>query len=399
MGSILSNPVCNETLQRKGLGKLLVGCSDMQGFRRNHEDTHKVVLSMGPKHPNLSFFGVYDGHGGEEASLWAEAHLHDYVSKCDNPLDYEQCKAAVLACDAEFLLKEEVRDHGSAVVFCIVEPLGPASEAKEWRVHCFNIGDSRSIIVRRDGTLVEMSQDHKPDNSEERSRILAAGGTVSANRVDGNLALSRAMGDWQFKSNPSIGVEKQKVIVVPELTVETIREGDSLLLFCDGLVEHLTNTQVAKLAHDAIAQYPDDPAKVASMLIRESLQAGSKDNHSAMVVRFRSTPDAKNFEREDEFVAGPYSMWKDDNTFSTAYFADAKKRGMGEDRREELLALAERAEENMPQLPEAPGGGGLAGLNMLMGGGGDDDDDNVGDQIPVQALLRLIGGAAGRGRG
>ncbi len=44
-----------------------------------------------------------------------------------------------------------------------------------------------------------MSKDHKPGNAEEEARINAAGHFVSDDRVDGNLALSRAFGDFQYK--------------------------------------------------------------------------------------------------------------------------------------------------------------------------------------------------------
>jgi len=33
----------------------------------------------------------------------------------------------------------------------------------------------------------------------ERSRILASGGTVTNGKVNGRLAVSRALGDWDFK--------------------------------------------------------------------------------------------------------------------------------------------------------------------------------------------------------
>jgi len=44
-----------------------------------------------------------------------------------------------------------------------------------------------------------MSFDHKPENKEERERIEKAGGFVSDNRVNGNLNLSRAFGDFTYK--------------------------------------------------------------------------------------------------------------------------------------------------------------------------------------------------------
>ena len=49
-----------------------------------------------------------------------------------------------------------------------------------------------------------MSFDHKPDNEIEKNRINAAGGTIIEGRINGNLNLSRAIGDLEYKSNPKL---------------------------------------------------------------------------------------------------------------------------------------------------------------------------------------------------
>lgn len=59
-----------------------------------------------------------------------------------------------------------------------------------------NAGDSRAVSCLVNGTAYPLSFDHKPENYEEQKRIEAAGGFVEANRVNGNLNLSRAMGDF-----------------------------------------------------------------------------------------------------------------------------------------------------------------------------------------------------------
>lgn len=59
---------------------------------------------------------------------------------------------------------------------------------------------------------VEMlSYDHKPNNEEELRRITAGGGWVQLNRVNGNLALSRALGDYVFKRNYRLSPQQQIV--------------------------------------------------------------------------------------------------------------------------------------------------------------------------------------------
>ena len=65
-------------------------------------------------------------------------------------------------------------------------------------LYCSNAGDSRGVLMRQN-KAVELSHDHKPQNPDETRRINAATHHVEDDRVDGNLALSRAFGDFQYK--------------------------------------------------------------------------------------------------------------------------------------------------------------------------------------------------------
>lgn len=65
-------------------------------------------------------------------------------------------------------------------------------------IYCANAGDSRAVICSN-GVAENLSEDHKPDNKIEKDRIYKAGSTVQEGRVDGNLNLSRSIGDLKHK--------------------------------------------------------------------------------------------------------------------------------------------------------------------------------------------------------
>ena len=68
--------------------------------------------------------------------------------------------------------------------------ISPSSSHMPKFIVCSNAGDSRCVMGTNNSTK-PLSDDHKPMNQLERARIEAAGGYVSANRVEGNLAVSR----------------------------------------------------------------------------------------------------------------------------------------------------------------------------------------------------------------
>ena len=70
----------------------------------------------------------------------------------------------------------------------------------------------------------------------EKARICAAGGFVDFGRVNGNLALSRAIGDFEFKKSPELSPEQQIVTAFPDVLAHTITDDDEFLVIaCDGI--------------------------------------------------------------------------------------------------------------------------------------------------------------------
>lgn len=117
-----------------------------------------------------------------------------------------------------------------------------------------NAGDSRAVLCRG-GTAVPLSYDHKPDLPRERQRIENAGGVVHNGRIDGNLNLSRTLGDLNYKDNKSIPVEEQKISVVPDISVTPIQpEDEFVIIACDGIWDCLKNQNAVDLISAKIAQ-------------------------------------------------------------------------------------------------------------------------------------------------
>jgi serine/threonine protein phosphatase PrpC len=102
-----------------------------------------------------------------------------------------------------------------------------------------NVGDSRCILVKKSQNggppeAVEMSFDHKPYLDTEMRRITNAGGTVTMRRVNGDLAVSRALGDFVYKHRRDLKAEEQQVSAEPEIIArERSADDQFLVLACD----------------------------------------------------------------------------------------------------------------------------------------------------------------------
>lgn len=164
------------------------------------------------------------------------------------------------------------------------------SRRRKYLLSVGNVGDSRGILVRPNGTFLTLSADHKTDLPAEFDRVVNAGGYVNLGRVNGELAMTRALGDWHMKSTVGLPQESQSVIALPEFVCGQASEGDVLALFCDGLTERITTAQLAGLIHFLVhcsVQDTPDLALAASYICDLSATLGSSDNMSMILSQFQ----------------------------------------------------------------------------------------------------------------
>ena len=82
--------------------------------------------------------------------------------------------------------------------------------------------------------------DNTDNRVAEKSRICAAGGFVDFGRVNGNLALSRAIGDFEFKKSAELPPESQIVTAFPDVSIHEVSGDDEFLVVaCDGMFTHV----------------------------------------------------------------------------------------------------------------------------------------------------------------
>ena len=205
-------------------GGMRWGVAAVQGRRPYMEDMHQVVNFSGDgAHPEgahaaesvglTHFFGVFDGHGGKRAAEWAHSNLVDNLLReikssagvtadANSRRELDSAVAsAFLKTDHEFLRQAMQRGmaDGSTGITCMLQQLSGQTQR---RLLVANLGDSRAVMVKRNGSAEPLSEDHKPNRPDERARVQAAGGRVifaGCWRVQGDLAVSRAFGDVHLK--------------------------------------------------------------------------------------------------------------------------------------------------------------------------------------------------------
>ena len=90
-----------------------------------------------------------------------------------------------------------------------------------------NVGDAR-IVLCRNGKALRLSYDHKGSDENEGKRVANAGGLILNNRVNGVLAVTRALGDAYMKD----------LVTGHPYTTETVIKPDMdefIVLACDGV--------------------------------------------------------------------------------------------------------------------------------------------------------------------
>ncbi|XP_074874012.1 putative protein phosphatase 1N [Carettochelys insculpta] len=305
--SYLEAPHTEKLLERGEGGGLRYGLGAMQGWRAHMEDAHTAQPQLPGGPAGWAFFAVYDGHAGSTVAQFCARHLLGEVVADEafaaEPEAPEAVKEAVrqgfLRIDRHMQALAQAEGWepaGSTAVAVLVSPR---------HLYFINLGDSRALLCRA-GRLTFYTEDHKPSRPQERARIENAGGTVTLHRLNGSLAVSRALGDFAYKAVAWRGPTEQLVSPEPEV-YELARcpdEDEFLVLACDGVWEAFDTEGLCAFVRSRLL-LTDDPLAVCQQVLDAGLYKGSRDNMTCMVVSFPGAPgpSATALRRERELDA------------------------------------------------------------------------------------------------
>ncbi|CAD2092172.1 protein phosphatase PPM2, putative [Plasmodium vinckei lentum] len=156
-----------------------------------------------------------------------------------------------------------------------------------------NAGDSRAIICFN-GNSLGMSTDHKPHLQAEEARIKKAGGYIANGRVDGNLNLTRAIGDLHYKRDPFLSQKDQKISAFPEVTCVTLTPDDEFLfLACDGIWDCKDGQDVVGFVKTRLEKFEELPDNSADL-------DGNQNTNSEQIDSNNNTTNNENSTLKDE---------------------------------------------------------------------------------------------------
>ena len=186
-----------------------------QGITRNYNEDRIVIIPnmkkpksfVGKTWPKVSFFGLYDGHGGEKCADFLKDNLHSFIINDNNfPIDVKEAiKNGFERAEKDFLsiavdpTNKNVLNDDSGSCACVIMIVDNT-------IYSANVGDSRALISSDHGQNVkELTVDHKPNAPKEYNRIVKSGAKIYCDSddelLDGPLQINKEDIYYPYKGN------------------------------------------------------------------------------------------------------------------------------------------------------------------------------------------------------
>ena len=290
----------------------------------------KLITSKLKTWPKISYFAVFDGHGGEECSQFLKDNFLKYLTENKNfPFDIKLSMVEAFQKVEEAFFKAKCSDNieecdksGSCALVAIFF---------DNKIYIANIGDSRAILSINGGTKVkQLTVDHKPDNMKEFERAIKNGSKIYLDDNDdpyrdpeklefikdkselekmklitqnsnedkvfrvypSDLAVMRTVGDIKAKKKEFGGIPGT-IINIPDVFIFDINSNDDFIVMgCDGIFDDLSNQEIINAAWMVFKNRAKDKnydinelsSEACDIIIKFAMEKQSTDNLSCIII-------------------------------------------------------------------------------------------------------------------
>ncbi|XP_052182361.1 probable protein phosphatase 2C 27 [Diospyros lotus] len=262
------------------------------GARPNMEDTCIRITDLAKNYgysliseDAISFYGVFDGHGGKGAAQFVRDHLpRVIVEDADFPLELEKVVArSFMQTDAAFAKSCFTESNLSSGTTALAAMIFGRS------LLVANAGDCRAVLSRH-GIAIEMSNDHKPCCASERTRIESLGGFIDDGYLNGELGVTRALGNWHISGLKEISGRGGPLSAEPELNLVTLTKQDEFLIIgSDGIWDVFRSQNAVDFARRKLREH-NDVKLCCKQIVEEAVKRGAIDNLTVVMVCFHPEP-------------------------------------------------------------------------------------------------------------
>ena len=279
--------------------------------------------------PKISYFGIFDGHGGEGCAEFLKDNFLNYLLENKNfPFDiklalnetFEKIEEEFFKQKCGNTLEQSDRSGSCALVSLIFDN----------KIYIANLGDSRAIMSINGGTKVKaLTNDHKPSNPREYERAVKNGSKIYADDNDdpdrdvsklnfikdktefekykksenskedivfreypSDLAVMRTIGDIKAKKK-EYGGNPGTIINKPDIFIYDINSNDDFIIMgCDGIFDDLSNQDVANAAwfiyknesKEKNYEIHELTQDACDIIIKYAMEKQTSDNLSCIVI-------------------------------------------------------------------------------------------------------------------
>ena len=353
---------------------LKFGFNQVQGWKKTMEDYSIEFLESNEK-KFMNIFGIFDGHGGREVPKYLQAHFLEYLNKNKNFLTdkyKEGITETFFELDRKFTTKEAQeelvkyseefkpeKEKELNEINDLCSPNEKLTKEELEQVMAFNevfdprnienaniaeftgatgmiiavcykeiliayAGNSRCLILDKDGKIINQTKDHTLLSENEKKRVDLARSfnddeEEKKKGEDENIEFldsTRGFGDLEFKGNEWIEQKDQEISVEPEIVFVPYNNAKYIIFGSHGMFEgddNKINDEIGKYFFEEINKNKNNNIKFSDVIknyfekiIPEDKNKSEKnlglDNMSCFVIELKNEEIEKFIKIRDEEI-------------------------------------------------------------------------------------------------